>query len=39
MPGEIAVRPITWAAVGIASTVVVVVAAVFVLLHLWRTPP
>jgi hypothetical protein len=39
MPGEIAVRPITWVAIAIAVTVGIVVVAVFLLLHLWRTPP
>ena len=39
MRGEIAVRPIAWAAVAIAATVAVAVAAVFGLLHLWRTVP
>ena len=38
MRGEIAARPIAWVGFAIAVTVAVAVAAVFLLLHLWRTP-
>jgi hypothetical protein len=39
MRGEIATRPIVWVAMTIAATVALVVAAVFLLLRLWQTPP
>jgi hypothetical protein len=39
MPGEIASRPVVWTGIAIATTVAVVVGAVFLLLALWDAPP
>ncbi len=38
MRHDLAVRPIAWVAFSIAATVCGVIVAVFLLLHLWRTP-
>jgi hypothetical protein len=39
MSSDVSVRPIVWVAASIATTVIVVVCGVFLLLHLWQTAP
>lgn len=39
MRGEVSTRPIAWAGFAILATVAVAIVAVFLLLHLWQTPP
>ena len=39
MRGDIAPRPILWVAFAIGAVVVLVIVAVFLLLHLWHTDP
>jgi hypothetical protein len=36
---DVDVRAVAWSGFAIAATIAVVVGAVFVLLHVWRTPP
>ena len=36
---DVDVRAVAWTGFSIAAAIVVVVCAVFLLLHLWRTPP